>query len=89
MTKTELSKYDGGEFYALVSRMGGKFTDIYCLTRYAITSKGTCRYITEVINCVANKAQYQYMRTYTNGNYAIGRPSAKNLTKEILAKILL
>ncbi len=88
MTKAELSKYSGNTFYSLNSRMGGKFTDIHCLTVYSITDRGTCKYEGEIIRCVANKAQIAAMELHTNGNYHEGRPSAKTLTIGSVEKLI-
>lgn len=79
MTKKELSKYAGRQVWALCTRMGGKFATIYCLTAYEITERGTLRYIGEHMSCVANKAQYAAMESFTGGNYVVGRPTAARI----------
>lgn len=84
MTKQELSKYSGTTFYNLSKRMGGKFRDIDCLTVYVITRQGTCRYVCEIMGCVANKLQKSFMERWTDGVYHVGRPSAKVLTKDFV-----
>lgn len=84
MTKQELSKYAGTRFYNLSTRMGAKRGTIYCLTVYEVTERGTCRYISEVMGLIANKAQWEVMRNFTGNHYHDGRPTAKTLTKEFL-----
>ena len=87
MKKNELAKYAGTRFYNLSSRMGGMFLDIHCLTVYQVTERGTCKYIAEVMGCVANKAQYEDLRILTDKcGYHAGRPTAKNLTVEFLER---
>ena len=87
MTKKELSAYAGKRSWNLSQRMGGRFTTIYCLTVYEITDHGTCKYITEVLGCIANKRQYDLLENITGGKYHIGRPCAENLTPEELERI--
>ena len=85
MTKVELSKYAGTRFYNLSTRPGGQFRTIHCLTVYEVTENGTCKYSHEVLGCVANKAQWQLLKTMTEGvGYHIYRPTAENLTAEFL-----
>lgn len=81
MTKKELSAYAGKRFYNLSTRMGGEYRDIHCLTVYEITERGTCKYIGEILGCVANKAQYQTLEEITGGHYHVGRPCAECLNK--------
>lgn len=87
MTKAELAKYAGIRFYNLSTRPGGMYATIHCLTLYEVTERGTCKYLCELIHCVANKAQYEHMRWYVGDcGYHYGRPTAENLTAEFLDK---
>ena len=79
MTKKELSAYAGRKVYARVTRMGGKFANIESLTVYEITERGTLRYISEEINCIANKAQIACLENLTGGKYINGRPTAAKI----------
>lgn len=87
MTKKELSAYAGKRFWNLSQRMGGKYKTIHCLTVYEITDRGTCKYIAEVLGCIANKRQYELLEDITDRKYHIGRPCAENLTAEELERI--
>lgn len=70
-----LSAFAGQKFYALVSRMGGKFRDIHALAVYEVTPNGTTRKCYEAINCVANKESYVALDAITGGKYVKGRPT--------------
>ena len=87
MTKQELSKYAGRQVFARVARMGGKFKDIEALTVYEVTERGTLRYISEEIHCIANKAQIACLEDMTSGKYINGRPTAGKITREFMGKL--
>lgn len=87
MTKQQLAEYAGVRFYNLSSRPGGIGRDIHCLTVYEITENGTCKYLGEIVHCVANKKQWEYMYELTGGVYHSGRPHADVLTVEIMDKL--
>jgi hypothetical protein len=74
----------GQLIYALVARMGGKYRDISCLTSYEVTPRGTLRYVTECMPCVANKAQYVAMHRVTaEDGFVRGRPTMAKLLAAI------
>ena len=87
MKKDELAKYAGVEFWNMSRRMGAVRGTIYCLTKYEVTERGTCRYLGEWMGCVANKYQYEEMEELTHGLYHWGRPSAKTLSAKFLEKV--
>lgn len=87
MTKKELAQYAGVQFYNLSTRMGGKFKTIYCLTVYEVTDKGTCKFVSEAMSCVANQSQWAWCRELTKGcGFHKYRPTAENLTAEFLER---
>lgn len=87
---TDTSKYAGKKFFALVSRMGGRFRDIHALAIYEFGLNGVPKKTGEALGCVANKAQIAAAAAMTEHcGYVVGRPtlarmqslSAKELDK--------
>ena len=88
----DTTKYAGKQFYALVARMGGKFTTIYALAVYEFRSNGVPFKVCEALNCVANKAQFGHLKSITEDcGYISGRPTKERmsaLTKIQLDKLI-
>ena len=89
MTKQELARHAGGELYALCTRPGGMFKDIYCLTRYRVTERGTLKYVREVLSCVANRRQCELLDSLTGGNYVEGRPTAERISAAEIDQLII
>lgn len=74
------SKFAGKRFYALVSRMGGKFRDIHALAIYEFRQNGVPFKKSEAMPCVANIGQYATLRSLTeNCGYVFGRPTLSRM----------
>lgn len=72
----DTKKYADKQFYALVSRMGGRFRDIHALAVYKFNTRGVPHKVSEAMGCVANIAQYKYMHEITaHCGYISGRPT--------------
>ena len=65
----------GKEFYALVTRAGGKYRTIHKCTVWQIKEDGTPHKTGTAMFCVANIAQYKNLASLTGGNYMRGRPT--------------
>jgi len=75
----------GWEIYALCRRMGGKFRDISCLTKYEVSPRKTMIYRGEILSCVANKSQFAEMENLTRGyGYVVGRPRYQDVVNKLM-----
>jgi len=89
MTKKELGKYAGNRVYALCERTGKGMEGIDYLTVYEITEKGTLRYCSERMGCVANFEQCCKVYEITRGNYVRGRPTAAKINIEDIDLLII
>lgn len=76
MSRAEFGrKYAGKCCYALVTR-GGGYRTIHKLVTYRVEPSGAMLHHSDVLGCVANKAQYEWLDEITAGHgYYDGRPS--------------
>ena len=79
-----LKQFAGKKFFALCTRGGGMYRDIYKAAVYRITDNGTTRYDCCWMICIANKSQWDTFHKDTkHTGYIHGRPAPEDIAEAI------